>query len=469
MSFNLKQADAVKLSHAVRSGELSAQEICTQTLDEINRQNSTLNCFTTILSEQAIAEAKTIDKAVAKGEDPGPLTGVPFAVKNLFDIAEITTLAGSKINRENPPATQDATAIKRLKQAGAILVGALNMDEYAYGFVTENSHYGATPNPHDISRISGGSSGGSAASVAAGLVPFTLGSDTNGSIRVPASLCGVFGFKPTYGRLSRAGVALFSTSLDHIGPFGKSVRDIATIYDILQGEDGRDPVCTKRSPELSLPELDKGIEGVKIGILEGYFAEAWEPQILAAVAQVANALNATQHLTIPEASRAKAAAYIITACEGSNLHLSNLRSRSQDFDPATRDRFLAGALIPATWYNQAQRFRRWYQRQVREIFQKVDILLAPTTPCVAPKIGQETIKVDGEELLVRPNLGLYTQPLSFIGLPVLSVPVKSSSQLPFGVQIIAAPHSEALILRVARVLEDQGIVGVREFRENKGG
>ncbi|ERT06195.1 amidohydrolase, AtzE family protein [Lyngbya aestuarii BL J] len=463
MSFNLKQADAVKISLAIRSGELSAQEVCTRTLDKINQQNPTLNCFTTILSEQAIAQAKTLEQAIAKGQDPGPLTGVPFAVKNLFDIAGITTLAGSKINQENPPASQDSTAIKRLKQAGAILIGALNMDEYAYGFVTENSHYGATPNPHDLSRISGGSSGGSAASVAAGLVSFTLGTDTNGSIRVPASLCGVFGFKPTYGRLSRAGVALFSSSLDHIGPFGKSVRDIATIYDILQGEDECDPVCTKRSPELSLPQLETGIKDVKIAVLGGYFAEAWEPEVLEVVAQIATALNVTQQITIPEAHRAKAAAYLITACEGSNLHLANLRSRPQDFDPATRDRFLAGALIPATWYNQAQRFRRWYQQQVREIFRQVDILLAPTTPCVAPKIGQEKMNIEGVELLVRPNLGVYTQPLSFVGLPVLSVPVKRSGQLPLGVQIIAAPYNEALILRVAKCLEAQGIIGVGEF------
>ena len=241
------------------------------------------------------------------------------------------------------------------------------------------------------------------------------------------------------------------------------MRDIATIYDILQGEDERDPVCTKRAPELSLPELEKGIEGVKIGVLEGYFTEAWEPEVLEVVVQVAEALNATQRLTIPEAHRAKAAAYLITACEGSNLHLANLRSRPQDFDPATRDRFLAGALIPATWYNQAQRFRRWYQQQVREIFRQVDILLAPTTPCVAPKIGQEKMNIEGVELLVRPNLGVYTQPLSFVGLPVLSVPVKRSGQLPLGVQIIAAPYNEPLILRVAKCLEAQGIIGVGEF------
>lgn len=459
MSFDLQKTDAVSISSAVRKGEYSAQEICTEILSKIEQQNSTLNCFTTILSEQAITQAKTVDQAIAKGQEPGKLAGVPFAVKNLFDIAGITTLAGSKINRENPPATHDATAIQRLKQAGAILVGALNMDEYAYGFVTENSHYGVTPNPHDRTRISGGSSGGSAASVAAGLVPFTLGSDTNGSIRVPAALCGVFGFKPTYGRLSRRGVALFSSSLDHIGPLGRSLRDLATIYDILQGTDQRDPVCTKRSPEPTLPQLDKGIEGLKIAILDGYFAETAEPEALEAVAIIAQALNVTQPITIAESHRAKAAAYIITACEGSHLHLAHLRSRPQDFDPATRNRFLAGALIPATWYNQAQRFRRWYQQQVGEIFQNVDILLAPTTPCVAPKIGQEKMNIGGEELLVRPHLGLYTQPLSFIGLPVLSVPVKHSSKLPLGVQIIGAPHNEALILRVAKVLEVQGIIG----------
>lgn len=460
MSLDIKQTDAVNISNAVRTGERSASEVCTEVLSQIYQQNPTRNCFTTILSEQAIAQAQKIDQMIAEGKNPGALAGVPFGVKNLFDITGITTLAGSKINRENHPATQDATAIKYLKQAGAILVGALNMDEYAYGFVTENSHYGVTPNPHDITRISGGSSGGSAASVAAGLVPFTLGSDTNGSIRVPAALCGVLGLKPTYGRLSRAGVFPFSSSLDHIGFMARSLLDIATIYDILQGSDERDPVCTKRPPELSLPELDKGIEGVKIAVLEGYFAETGEPEVFEAVAAVAKALNVTQQITIPETHRAKAAAYIITACEGSNLHLSRLRSRSPDFDPATRDRFLAGALIPATWYNQAQRFRRWYQQQVQEIFQKVDILLAPTTPCVAPKIGQEKIKIGGEELLVRPHLGLYTQPLSFIGLPVLSVPVKHLGQLPLGVQIIAAPHNEALILRVAKVLEAQGIIGV---------
>ncbi|MGB3509365.1 MAG: AtzE family amidohydrolase [Microcoleaceae cyanobacterium] len=460
MTINLNQPDAMTIAIAIKTGETTAQTEITKCLQQINQHNQTLNCFTAITAETALHTAEKIDTEIAQGKNPGPLAGVPFAVKNLYDIADITTLAGAKINSENSPASKDATAVTKLKQAGAILVGALNMDEYAYGFVTENSHYGATPNPHDLTRISGGSSGGSAAAVAAGLVPITLGSDTNGSIRVPASLCGVFGFKPTYGRLSRAGVFLFASSLDCIGPFARSVRDIATVYDVLQGSDARDPVCTHRTPEACLPQLKQSIEGVSIAVADGHFATGGEPEVLAAVEQVAKVLGVTQRVTIPEAHRARAAAYIITAAEGANLHLENLRTRPQDFDPATRDRFLAGALIPADWYIQAQRFRRWYQACVGEIFKEVDIILAPTTPCVAPLLGQEKTIIAGEEVLVRPNLGLYTQPLSFIGLPVLSVPIRRINGLPLGVQIIAAPYNEALILRVAAALEIEGIIGL---------
>ncbi|PPS44109.1 AtzE family amidohydrolase [Chroococcidiopsis sp. TS-821] len=449
--------DAVSIAAAVGEGKISAVEVTQNALQRI-AQRQELNCFTAITAESALHDAKRIDDAIALGNHPGSLAGVPFAVKNLYDVAGITTLAGAKINAENPPATRDATLIAKLKQAGAILVGTLNMDEYAYGFVTENAHYGATHNPHDFNRVAGGSSGGSAAAVAANLVPITLGTDTNGSIRVPAAFCGIFGLKPTYGRLSRAGVVLFSSSLDHTGPFARSVRDIATVFDVLQGHDDRDPVCTRRSPELCLPQLDRGIENLRIAVAGDYFTKGAEPEALAAVAQVAQALDVTEYITIPEAHRARAAAFIMTSCEGANLHMEKLRSRPQDFDFATRDRFLAGALIPSSWYIQAQRFRRWFRDRVREIFQSVDIILAPTTPCVAPFIGQKTMILDGEEILIRPHLGLFTQPLSFIGLPVLSIPIHRPGSLPLGVQLIAAPYNEAMILRVAATLEANGIV-----------
>ncbi|BAY44610.1 amidase [Scytonema sp. HK-05] len=463
---NLEQADAVAIATAVQEGKVSAVEVAKAALQRIAARDNELNCFTTVTAETALADAEKIDGEIAQGKNPGSLAGVPFAVKNLFDIAGLTTLAGAKINAENPPATEDATAVARLKQAGAVLVGALNMDEYAYGFVTENSHYGASHNPHDLKRVAGGSSGGSSAAIAAGLVPLTLGSDTNGSIRVPAALCGVFGLKPTYGRLSRAGVALFSSSLDHIGPFARSVRDIATAFDVLQGEDERDPVCTKRPPVETQPGASvenqgasvENIDGIRIAIAGDYFTKGASPEALEAVQRVADALDVTEYVTIPEAHRARAAAFVITACEGANLHFEKLRSRPQDFDPATRDRFLAGTLIPSNWYIQAQRFRRWYRDRVTEIFQKVDVILAPTTPISAPLIGQQTMVLDGQEILVRPHLGLFTQPLSFIGLPVLSVPIQRLNALPLGVQLIAAPYNEAVILRVASVLEAKGVV-----------
>ncbi|MBE9225673.1 AtzE family amidohydrolase [Phormidium sp. LEGE 05292] len=450
--------DATQIAEVVRQKEVSAKSIVAASLARIADRNYKYNCFTKVIAENALVEAEKIDQAITEGKDPGILAGVPFAVKDLFDVAGITTLAGSKINAENPPATRDATAVARLKKAGAILVGALNMDEYAYGFVTENSHYGPTRNPHNLNCVAGGSSGGSAAAVAAGLVPITLGSDTNGSIRVPAAFCGIFGLKPTYGRLSRSGAFLFASSFDHIGPFARSVRDLAAIFDVLQGEDNSDPVCTKRPPEPCLPQLNRGIEGLRIAIADEYFAENAEPEVLAAVAKVAIALNTTEIVTIPEPHRARAAAFIITASEGANLHLKNIKSRPQDFDIATRDRFIAGALIPANWYIQAQKFRRWYRDRLREIFTNVDIIIAPTTPCAAPQIGQQKMVIAGEEMLVRPNLGLFTQPLSFVGLPIISVPLQRPGELPLGVQIIGAPYKEALILRVAKYLEAQGIV-----------
>ena len=458
MSIDFDTADAIAIATAVRAKQVSATEITQAALNRIATRDKAINSFTSVLAESAIASAQRIDAAIAAGTEPGILAGVPFAVKDLFDIQGLPTLAGSKINADNLPAATDAHAVTALKQAGAVLVGALNMDEYAYGFVTENSHYGATRNPHDLSRVAGGSSGGSAAAVAAGLVPLTLGSDTNGSIRVPAALCGIFGLKPTYGRLSRSGVFLFCSSLDHIGPFARSVRDLAASFDLLQGEDPTDPICTSLPPEPCLPQLNLGISGLRIAIATDYFAQNAEPEVLAAVAQVAQALGATQQVTLPEAARARAAAYLITASEGSNLHFDRLKTRPQDFDPATRDRFLAGTLIPNAWYLQAQRFRRWYRDQIRALFQQVDLIIAPTTPCPAPLIGQQTMTLAGKEMLVRPNLGLYTQPLSFIGLPIVSVPIQRPNALPVGVQLIAAPYNEALALRAATVLESQNVV-----------
>ncbi len=441
--------NAMDLAAAVKGENLSASASVAATLADIETRNPALNCFTAVTAERARRQAAAVDQAIAADQDPGPLAGVPFAVKNLFDIEGLTTLAGAQLNQGNPAATQDATVITRLEQAGAVLMGALNMDEYAYGFVTINAHFGTTPNPHDPSRMAGGSSGGSAAAVAAGLVPFTLGSDTNGSIRVPASLCGVYGLKPTYGRLSRAGAFLFSSSLDHVGPLARSLPLLVAAYDAMQGPDPSDPVCTQRPPAPVTPALTQGTEGLRIAQLGGHFERGMEPLVRDVLTEVLQTLAVSDLVEFPETHRARAAAYLITACEGSQLHLERLRQDPMAFDPATRDRFLAGAMLPAAWYVQAQRLRRWYRDRVREIFQHYDVLIAPTTPCVAPPLDQTTLEIDGVSYPLRPHLGFYTQPLSFIGLPVLSVPIHRPGHLPVGIQLIAAPYQEAKLFRVA--------------------
>lgn len=452
---DLSRAGVADTAAAVRDGQVSAVAVAEAALARVARLNAQFNCFTAITAERALAEAQAVDARRAGGGEPGPLAGVPFAVKNLFDLKGVVTLAGSKIDAEHPPAAADATIVQRLVAAGAVPIGALNMDEYAYGFTTENSHYGPTRNPHDPSRVVGGSSGGSAAAVAAGLVPLSLGSDTNGSIRVPASLCGIFGLKPTYGRLSRAGARLFAASFDHVGPFARSVADLATAYDAMQGPDPGDPACAQRPAEPALPQVERGAAGLRIAVLGGHFAAAGAAA--AAVTAVAQALGADREIEIPEAARARAAAFLITAAEGANLHLADLKTRAADFDPMTRDRFLAGALVPGAWVIQAQRFRSWYREQVLTVLRDVDILLTPATPCAAPLIGQETIEIDGSPMPARPYLGIYTQPLSFIGLPIVAVPVRPGGGLPIGVQIIAAPWREAEVLRVAAALERAGI------------
>jgi aspartyl-tRNA(Asn)/glutamyl-tRNA(Gln) amidotransferase subunit A len=447
---------AAEIASAVAGGKMTALAATEAALARIAQHDGILNSFTDVTADRARARARAIDADIAAGKTIGPLAGVPFAVKNLFDVAGLPTRAGSKINRDLAPAKRDATLIERMEAAGAVLVGALNMGEYAYDFTGENIHDGPSRNPHDTTRMSGGSSGGSGSAVGGALVPIALGSDTNGSIRVPSSFCGIFGLKPTYGRLSRARSFPFVASLDHLGPFARSVADLALAYDAMQGPDADDGACTTRGPEPVTPLLDESISGLRVAIAGGHFQKNVFPEAVEAVSRVAKALGATQVVDIPEASRARAAAYVITTTEGASLHLDRLRKRPNDFDPAVRDRLIAGAMVPAALVDRAQKFRRWYRAQLAEIFKSVDVLLAPATPCTAPKLGQVNFNLDGVELPVRANIGIHTQPISFIGLPVVAVPVPLEP-LPIGVQIICAPWREDIALRVAHALEKMGV------------
>ena len=452
MSLDTAWATGAEIAAAIGKGEVSASEVVTDALARIGSRLE-LNAFTDVVADRALARAKS---GVA-----GPLAGVPFAVKNLFDVTGLPTRAGSLINRTKPPSTEDSVLIQRMEAAGAILVGALNMGEYAYDFTGENIHDGPSRNPHDLTRMTGGSSGGSGGAVAGGLVPIALGSDTNGSIRVPSSLCGLFGLKPTYGRLSRFGSFPFVSSFDHLGPLARSVTDLALSYDAMQGPGAGDPGCADRPVEPVTGSLNDGIAGLHVAVAGGYFQHGAFPEALAALHAVAKALKATQEVELPGAARARAAAYVITATEGAALHMERLRTRPADFDPAVRDRLIAGALVPAALVAQAQKFRRQYREDVLKLFETVDIILAPATPCSAPQLGQVMFELAGQTVPVRANLGLYTQPISFIGLPVVAVPAAQGG-MPIGVQVIAAPWREDLALRVARALERDGVcVAVR--------
>ncbi|MGI4861260.1 MAG: AtzE family amidohydrolase [Janthinobacterium lividum] len=457
------------IAAAVNGGQRRATDIVQETYERIGSRDAAYNCFTRETRERAESQARLIDQRLATGADIGSLAGVPFAVKNLFDIEGVVTLAGARLREHDAAATRDACLVSRLTQQGAILTGALNMDEHAYGFTTENTHYGVTRNPRDVSRIAGGSSGGSAAAVAGGLVPLSLGSDTNGSIRVPASLCGVFGLKPTFGRLPRTGSFPFVGSLDHLGPFAGNVLDLAMAYDALQGPDPTDAACAQRRVEPVCATLEQWQPGkMRVGLLGGYFDEWAGPAARAAARAAAAAFGDVTRVILPDVEKARAAAFVITAAEGGALHRQRLHTDYDAYEPLSRDRLVAGSLVPAAWLIQAQRVRHRFYQNVRDIFSQYDVLVAPATPVCAPVIGAPWLTFDqrpGERYPVRATLGILTQPLSCIGLPVAVVPtwlgMGDEAHLPLGVQLIAPHWREDLCLRAARYLETTGLADAR--------
>ena len=436
---------AVEIAAAVRAGQVTAIAVVEACLAQLAAGDGKLCAVTRILPERARAEARAVDAAVAAGIDPGPLAGVPYGVKDLFDVAGLPTTAGSAIYADAPPARIDAEAIRRLRAAGAVLVATLNMDEFAYGFATINARHGTTRNPHDPVRIAGGSSGGSAAVVAAGLLPFSLGSDTNGSIRVPASMTGIYGLKPTHGGLPMAGVFPFADSFDDIGPFTASVADMRCVVEVLSGQ----LLAARGAPD--------GAGPLRLVRLGGRFRENIDPAQLAAIDQIA---PDAPLIELPDIARARSAAFLITAYEGGALHRAELARDAMAFDPATRDRLIAGSLVPATIYDDAQAFRARFRAGIAELIAPFDVLLAPATPCVAPTAHDPLIMIDGALVPARSDLGIHTQPISFTGLPSLAVPLRRPGMLPLGLQLIGRAGGEAALLRFAAMLEDLGLIGI---------
>jgi AtzE family amidohydrolase len=463
MTEKLTRQSARELRALFINGDVSALEIADAHLSNIENENQTFNAFTEHTSERMREQAKRLDNIGRAKAAEQPLCAVPYAVKNLFDVAGVTTIAGSKVYANHPKATQDAFLVERLNSAGGLLAGCLNMDEFAYGFTTENSHYGPSRNAWDITRIGGGSSGGSAVAVAAGLVPLSLGSDTNGSIRVPASLNGIYGLKPTFGRLSRRGTFPFVASLDHLGPFARNVDDLALAYNMLQGSDSHDPAYCAPSISLVNTQLSSDLSAtsenhkLRVARLTGYFDTNASPYARATATLAANLLGATDEVEMPNAALGRAAAFLITNAEGGALHTPWLRTHQAELEPHSVDRFIAGALSPAQWYLKAQRYRRHFRDEALKLFNTHDILIAPATPVSAPLIGTEWIEVNGQKMPCRPAMGILTQPISFIGLPVIVAPHRSTHEaMPLGVQIIAPPWREDLAFAAAAMLEAKG-------------
>ncbi|WP_173894020.1 AtzE family amidohydrolase [Uliginosibacterium sp. TH139] len=453
--------NAWQMAEGVAGGEVSARELAEASFARMDERDGALLAYTDQTRERALREAAAVDAQRARGEALAPLAGVPYAVKNLFDIAGLPTLAGGHRARTAGPAAADATLVARSAAAGACLLGGLNMDAYAYGFTTENSFHGVTRNPLDPNRVAGGSSGGSGAAVAAGLCAFSLGSDTNGSIRVPASFCGIYGLKPTYGGLSRGGSMPFVHSIDHVGPFARSPRDLARIFDVLSGLDLRDQACRRvvgaATEAAVLQAQQQGPGALRVARLSGYFDQWSGPEARRASERVAQALAASDELDIADVAAARAGAFVITASESGQLYRPALQTWYEDMEPNNRDRMLAGSLIPASWYVQAQRFRQVFLQRLLDYFERFDLLIAPATPVVATTIAQPELNLPGGRVPTRPSIGLLTQPISFIGLPVVAVPLPTDTALPIGVQLIAAPGREDVALAAAAVLEAQGL------------
>jgi aspartyl-tRNA(Asn)/glutamyl-tRNA(Gln) amidotransferase subunit A len=430
---------ALEIAADVRAGRTSATAVTEACLVALSTGDAPINAVTRILADRARAEAVAVDAAIAAGRDPGPLAGVPYGVKDLFDVAGLPTTAGSALYADAPPATQDAQAIRRLHASGAVLVATLNMDEFAYGFATINATHGTTRNPHDPARLAGGSSGGSAAAVAAGLLPFSLGSDTNGSIRVPASLTGLYGLKPTHEDLPLEGTFPFAASFDDIGPFTTSLADMAAIWEILSGK-------------VAASQGD-----IRVAKLGGRFAGNVDDDQIAAMHAIA---PDAPTIELPDIAKARSAAFLITAFEGGALHRDALATNAMAFDPQVRDRLIAGALLPQSLYDEAQAFRAAFKARLADLIADHDILLAPATPCVAPPVDDPRILIDGEMRPARADLGIHSQPISFTGLPSLCVPLLRPGRLPVGLQLIGKSGGEALLFRYASMLEARGITGV---------
>jgi aspartyl-tRNA(Asn)/glutamyl-tRNA(Gln) amidotransferase subunit A len=442
---NLQQAGA-----DLRARRVSAEELCRAALESIEKQNVRLNAFLTVMGQSALEEARKADQELREGRDRGPLHGIPVAHKDLLCTRGVKTTAGSKIYADFVPDI-DAHVVRRWREAGAVCVGKTNLHEHAYGITSNNPHFGAVRNPWDEQRIPGGSSGGAGAALAAGMVFLATGTDTGGSIRCPASYCGVAGLKPTFGLVSKFGVLPLGYTLDHIGPMARSVRETAVGLQAMAGFDPRDPNSRRRAPENYLPEEEPRLDGVRVGWPENFYFERVDEGVLSAGRRAARLLEErgarVATVRVPDIAQLNVVSRLTLLAEAASVHEAHL-SRRGEYGSDVLALLDAGRLVSATDYLQAQRARRRYQQEFARLFQTIDILLAPCTPNTAPKIGETSVEVAGQPEDTRLAATRLLRGINALGLPVLAVPAGvHENGLPMALQLIGKPFSEALLLR----------------------
>jgi aspartyl-tRNA(Asn)/glutamyl-tRNA(Gln) amidotransferase subunit A len=474
----LKNLTADTLVEKYKNREIAVQEVIEGVFDDINRIDPDLGAFIHTQKEAALEEARGIDQAIANGQSLAPLAGVPVAVKDNMNIQGVRTTCGSKILEEYVP-SYTSTAVDRLRQAGAIVVGKTNLDEFAMGSSTENSAFFPTRNPHDHTRVPGGSSGGSAAAVAAGLVTLSLGSDTGGSIRQPASFCGVVGFKPTYGRVSRYGLVAFASSLDQIGPFSRTVRESAQVLQAICGFDPMDSTSAEVGVDNWIETLDQPVQGLRLGIPKEYFVDGMDKVVSNKIQTGITTLEGlgceVKQVSLPHTNYAVATYYLIATAEASSnlarydgvrygfrakaatLQEMYRQTRMRGFGNEVKRRILLGTYALSTgyydaYYLKAQKVRTLILRDFQKAFENVDLIVTPTCPTTAFKIGEKT-----DDPLSMYLSDIFTLTCNLAGLPGISVPCgKTSDGMPIGMQLLGNHFEEGKLLRVAHQFEQAG-------------